>query len=70
MDLEKCLHICKTLRDEFDKNNQHRMASLSMGVLCVEPANTEDVQSVLFVADKLLYESKRRGKNQITSKKI
>ncbi|MDE1351411.1 GGDEF domain-containing protein, partial [Vibrio aestuarianus] len=63
--------ICLKLQDksiEHDGNINHKIITLSIGVAWGKISTPLDVQSLYDHADKMLYTSKRQGKNRITFK--
>lgn len=61
---------CEHIRAEFSKENQHENVTLSIGIICIEPGNSTDLNNIISAADKLLYRAKEKGKNQTISKVI
>ncbi|MBF0436657.1 MAG: diguanylate cyclase [Magnetococcales bacterium] len=62
---EKIQKAVSALRIPHLHSDVAECVTLSMGVVSVVPSKGHDVESVVGVADRLLYEAKRGGRNQI-----
>jgi diguanylate cyclase (GGDEF)-like protein len=62
--------LCELIRSEFAKGNKHPNVTLSIGIICIEPGNCDELKNIISVADKLLYQAKEKGKNQTVSQVI
>lgn len=68
--LSEVSSLCDLIRTEFAKNNKHENVTLSIGTICIEPGNSEELKNIISAADKMLYKAKEKGKNQTFSKLI
>jgi diguanylate cyclase (GGDEF)-like protein len=80
--MEDTLSICKLIRKNFQKNvlaydkaifNQHELLNkitLSIGIVHLAWEENFELQQVISVVDKALYQAKNRGKNRIVLKEI
>lgn len=62
--------FCVAIQEHFNKKNQYKNISLSMGVISIGSLQVIDKQSVITAADKTLYQAKKAGKNQIKSESL
>ncbi|HAT8912122.1 TPA: diguanylate cyclase [Legionella pneumophila subsp. pneumophila] len=62
--------VCVSMQEQFNKKNQYKNVSLSMGVISIDSMRVVDQQSAITAADKTLYQAKKAGKNQIKSKSL
>lgn len=62
--------VCVSMQEQFNKKNQYKNVSLSMGVISIDSMRVIDQQSAITAADKTLYQAKKAGKNQIKSKSL
>ncbi|WP_230309468.1 diguanylate cyclase domain-containing protein, partial [Legionella pneumophila] len=62
--------VCVSMQELFNKKNQYKNVSLSMGVISIDSMRVVDQQSAITAADKTLYQAKKAGKNQIKSKSL
>ncbi|WP_245614271.1 GGDEF domain-containing protein [Legionella massiliensis] len=56
--------LCESIREEFSKENRHKNVTLSIGLICIEPGQSTELNNIVSAADKLLYKAKEKGKNQ------
>ncbi|HHT9889751.1 TPA: GGDEF domain-containing protein [Legionella pneumophila] len=66
----EAITVCALLQEQFNKKNQYKNVSLSMGVISIDSIRVIDQQSAITAADKTLYQAKKAGKNQIKSKSL
>ncbi|HFR4745491.1 TPA: GGDEF domain-containing protein [Legionella pneumophila] len=62
--------VCALVQEQFNKRNQYKNVSLSMGVISIDSMRVIDQQSAITAADNTLYQAKKAGKNQIKSKSL
>ncbi|HAZ7572087.1 GGDEF domain-containing protein [Legionella sp. PATHC032] len=62
--------FCVAIQEHFNKKNQYKNVSLSMGIISIGSMHVIDQQSVIAAVDKTLYQAKKAGKNQIKSKSL
>jgi diguanylate cyclase (GGDEF)-like protein len=70
MSSSEVLKFCEVLQNQFNINNQHKNVTLSIGIICISGMNVSDMQTIVTAADRILYQAKKAGKNQIMSKQI
>jgi diguanylate cyclase (GGDEF)-like protein len=56
--------LCETIRALFYEENKHENVTLSIGILCVEPENSDELKNIISAVDRMLYIAKEKGKNQ------
>lgn len=65
MPVDDVVNFCALIQDLFNKKNRYKNVTLSMGIICISSIKTVDQQSIVTAADKILYQAKQAGKNQI-----
>lgn len=79
--VEEAISICRVINDQFkthekDRNNDLTKGSildkitLSIGIVNIHFENHFTVERIINVADRALYQAKKRGKNQIIAKTL
>ena len=64
------LKFCAVIQQLFNQNNKYKNVTLSMGIICISSMNVMDTQAIITAADRILYQAKKAGKNQIMSRRI
>ncbi|WED44374.1 GGDEF domain-containing protein [Legionella cardiaca] len=67
--LDETIKICSALKEHFNKNSQLDV-TISIGILCIPPSSSEDIENIVSAADKTLYRAKKEGKNKIISERL
>ncbi|KTD12114.1 hypothetical protein A8135_08775 [Legionella jamestowniensis] len=68
--LEEAIHLCSSMKEHFQKNNRQKHVTISIGILCIPPSFSEDLDEIISTADKILYQAKKTGKNKIISQRL
>ncbi len=55
------------LKIEHSENEASKYVTISMGLTCKKVVQTDDLKSIYKSTDELLYEAKKRGRNQVVS---
>lgn len=58
------------IQELFNRSNQYKNVTLSMGIISISALNSSDHQSIITAADRTLYQAKKAGKNIIISKEM
>ncbi|QMT59831.1 GGDEF domain-containing protein [Legionella sp. PC997] len=63
--LDDAILLCNNLQKKFKKQAKRNETTISIGIVSISPFFANDVDDVISVADKTLYEAKKAGKNQV-----
>lgn len=65
--LDDAISLCNKLQNKFKKQLAVGKTTISIGIVSISPLFANNVDEVISAADKILYEAKRAGKNQVRS---
>jgi diguanylate cyclase (GGDEF)-like protein len=66
---EKCRQAVEDLKVRHDKNDSWGVVTISVGVSCMVPDESNDYGQLLEMADEVMYESKTSGRNRVSAVK-